>query len=164
MTDPAPIPVIRRGGGRSPLFATLGRLSFINCGIFIVVYGLGAIAMMAAQRMPLEEYQAMMEGQLTMFLGDDPAQRALVEQISGLLHASGTTLMLILLGRTVLRLIGALLMWRGDKEGFHIYAAAQLLGIFAPHVVLPWSMLGFFGPLASVATTALYGTQAKYLC
>lgn len=147
---------------RPPLIASLGVLSFINCGLFIVLYGLGALTMLVVRGMPVDEYRAMMESQMAVLMGGDD-QRALVEQVAGLLHASGFPLMLILLARTVLRLVGAIGIWRGRRAGFHIYAAAQLLGIFAPHLVLPWSMLGFFGPLASVAVTALYGTQLKRL-
>jgi hypothetical protein len=162
MTGSSFLPDEQGRTGRPPLITSLGLLSFINCGLFILLYGLGALAMLMVQRMPLDEYQALMEAQMSAFVGSED-QRALVEQLAALLHASGLLLMLILLVRTVLRLIGAIGMWRGRKSGFHIYAAAQLLGIFAPHLVLPWSMLGFFGPLAAVATTALYGTQLKHL-
>jgi hypothetical protein len=155
MTGSSFLPDEQGRTGRPPLITSLGLLSFINCGLFILLYGLGALAMLMVQRMPLDEYQALMEAQMSAFVGSED-QRALVEQLAALLHASGLLLMLILLVRT----IG---MWRGCKSGFHIYAAAQLLGIFAPHLVLPWSMLGFFGPLAAVATTALYGTQLKHL-
>jgi hypothetical protein len=54
-------------------------------------------------------------------------------------------------------------LWRGRRSGFHLYAGAQLLGLFLPHVILPLSLLGFFGPLMTVGITALYGSQYKRL-
>jgi ABC-type spermidine/putrescine transport system permease subunit II len=86
-----------------------------------------------------------------------------MEGLVRILHASGVQLMLIYLLRTVLRLIGAIGLWRGRQSGFHLYAGAQLLGLFLPHVILPLSLLGFFGPLMTVGITALYGSQYKRL-
>lgn len=147
---------------RPPLIGTLGVLTFINCGLFIVVYGLGALAMLAVQSMPLDEYREMMESQMAAMPFVE-GQEAMVRHVAELLHRSGALLMLIMLVRTVVRLYGAIGIWKGRRTGFHIYAAAQLLGIFAPHIVLPWTMLGVGGPLMTVAMTALYGTQLKRL-
>jgi hypothetical protein len=54
-------------------------------------------------------------------------------------------------------------MWRGKAVGFQLYAGAQLIGIFAPHLILPWAYLGVGGPLLAVGMTALYGTKLKRL-
>lgn len=146
---------------RPELIARLGVLTFINCGVFILVYAFGALAMAVAGSMSAEEYRALVEQSMAPWITDE--NREVVAWTTGLLHSNGLILMVILLLRTAFRLVGAVGMWRGRRSGFHIYAAAQLLGIFAPHVVLPWSMLGVVGPLTAVATTMLYGTQLRHL-
>ena len=147
---------------RPPLITSLGVLSFINCGFFTLMYAMGAMAMLAVQAMPVDEYKHMMDDQMARWAFPED-QRSYLAQAAELFHHSGLVLMLLLLARTVARLVGTIGMWRGRRMGFHIYAAAQLIGIFLPHLVLPLSMLGFAGPLCAVATTALYGTQVKRL-
>ena len=84
-------------------------------------------------------------------------------QMATILHGSGVLLMVIFLLRTVARLVGAIGIWRGRKQGFYIYAGAQLVGLFVPFLVLPLAFLGVFGPLMTVGITALYGSQLKRL-
>jgi len=148
---------------RPALISALGVLTFINCGFFVLVYALGLITMAAIQQIPLAEYQAMVADQIAAMpmTADLPEQR--VHYIAELMHRSGTALMFILLVRTALRLYGAVGMWRGPRAGCHLYAAAQLVGNFAPHLVLPFEFLRIGGPLLAVATTALYGTQRHRL-
>lgn len=145
---------------RPELIGSLGVLSFINTGLFMVVYGLGMLAMLAVRTMPVEEYSALML-ESASWLPEE--SQVAMEEMSVLLHESGVLLMFLLFLRTVLRFIGVRGMWVGRRWGFHVYAFAQLAGIFAPHLVLPLSQLGFFAPLLSVATTAIYGTQLKRL-
>jgi hypothetical protein len=90
-------------------------------------------------------------------------QIAQVDAMLPLLHASGMLLMLLLLARTVVRFIGAVGMWRGRKSGYYTYATAQVVGIFLPHLVLPFQHMGVFGPLMSIALCVIYGTQLKRL-
>lgn len=150
------------GSTRRPdLLAFLGVLGFLNTGFFGILYALGLPAMLVLAQMPLEEYQELFKQQMAEWPTEvDPEQMLWFAE---LLHTHGAVLMTILLARTVFRFAGILLMWRGRKVGFHIYAAAQLIGIFAPHIVLPWSLLGMGGPLLAVGMTALYGTQVKRL-
>ncbi len=135
--------------------------SFINTGAFMLVYGLGLLSMLVVRGMPFEEYEVLFTRQIAGMVDADQLPR--VEEMLILLHTSGVALMVILFLRTVLRFMGVLMMWRGMKQGFHLYAFAQLAGIFAPHIVLPWSYLGVWGPLAAVGMTALYGMQIKQL-
>ncbi len=150
------------GSTRRPdLLAFLAVLGFINTGFFGILYAIGVPTMMLLAQMPLEEYMELFSAQMaTTPMAVEPEE---IAWFAELLHAHGTVLMLILLVRTVVRFVGILTMWRGHRVGFHIYAAAQLLGIFAPHIVLPLSLLGMGGPLLAVGMTALYGTQVKRL-
>lgn len=145
---------------RPGLIFGLGILSFINSGVFILIYGLGVLAMLAVQQMPFDEFNALFDDARGMLGGEDPDQ---LDAMIALLHAHGTAILGIFFLRTALRLVGAIGIWRGKRFGFHVYAAAQLLGIFAPHLYLPWDMLGVFGPLMAVGMTAAYGSQLKRL-
>lgn len=161
MPGPIFLPDANGDTGRPQLLSFLGIIGFINTGFFGVLYAFGVPTMMLLARMPFEEYYELFSAQMntaSMEIGPEE-----VRWFAEMLHAHGTVLMLILLVRTVVRFVGILSMWRGKKVGFHIYAAAQLLGIFVPHIVLPLSMLGTTGPLLAVGMTALYGTQVKRL-
>ncbi len=146
---------------RPQLIGVLGLLTFLNAGLFIVVYGIGLVAMLGVQRMPQEEFMELVRESAAVYMEGDAADQ--MEAILPVIHASGAELMAIYLARTVLRLIGAIGIWRGRRRGFHLYAAAQLLGIFAPHLILPWSAMGVLGPLLAVGMTAAYGSQLKRL-
>jgi len=147
---------------RPDILSVLGILTFLNTGIFMLLYLLATFGMMAVSKMPADEFTKLVQEGLSNY--PMPAeQMAQVEQIAGLLHVSGMSLMLILLVRTIGRFIGGLGMWKGKKQGFYIYAGAQVLGLFAPFLILPWSMLGVFGPLMTVGITALYGSQLNRL-
>lgn len=144
---------------RPDVISVLGLLTFINAGFFILLYLLGVFGMMAVQKMPVDEFAQLLHDGAGKYMQED--QMFMVDEIARVIHASGVALMAIYLIRTIVRLIGAIGMWRGRKNGFYIYAAAQLLGLFAPHLILPWSFLGVFGPLMTVAITAIYGSQLK---
>jgi hypothetical protein len=130
--------------------------SFLNCGLFLLFYGVGAIAMIGFQRMPYQEME-------TLFLERSEWSVGTVKEVLPLLHVNGVLLLVIYFLRTAARFIGVLLMWKGRLIGFHVYAVAQLAGIFAPHIVLPWSMLQVWPALAAVAMTAFYGNQRRWL-
>ncbi|HRH38858.1 MAG TPA: hypothetical protein PK760_10960 [Flavobacteriales bacterium] len=137
----------------------LGLLTFVNTGLFIVIYGIGLLGMLAVQQMSLTDFQALFqEGAFTMMPEES---RAMIDVIVPVLYYHGAALMGIYMMRTVLRLIGAIGIWRGKKKGFYLYAGAQLIGLFAPHIILPWQFLGFMGPLLTVAVTATYGRHIK---
>lgn len=148
---------------RPDVISVLGVLTFVNSGIFLLLYLLMFFMMLAVHKMPQDEFVTLIADAARQYVSGDDAGRVLeqMEGIARIFHTSGVSLMLIYLLRTAGRLIGAAGMWRGRRSGFHIYAAAQLIGLFAPHIFLPWSMLGVFGPLLAVAITALYGTQLK---
>lgn len=146
---------------RPDLISVLGLLTFINTGIFILVYGITLLGMMGVSQMPEEEFVSTILEATGDFLPTEGREQ--FEAMARILHANGVALMFIYLARTVARLIGAIGIWRGRRNGFYLYAGAQLIGLFLPHFILPWSMIGFFGPLMTVAITALYGTQLKRL-
>ncbi len=146
---------------RPDLISALGVLTFVNTGAFTLIYGIGALGMAQVRALPYEQFEQMLHDGVLRYMQPDQVEQ--LEVIAPIFYYHGLSLMLIYLARTVLRLVGAVAMWRGRKVGFHLYAAAQLLGIFAPHIVLPWAFLGVAGPLATVATTAVYGTQLKRL-
>ena len=144
---------------RPDVLSALGILTFINTGLFILIYGIGMMGMFQVQQMPLEDFEASLkEGPMKYMSADDTE---MYQRFITILYNSGAALMLIYFVRTVLRLIGAIGMWRGKKKGFYLYATVQLLGIFAPHLILPWEMLGVGGPIMTVIVTAVYGSQLK---
>ncbi len=145
---------------RPDLVSVVGIFTFINTGLFGLLYLFALFGMMAVSKMPVDEFVQLIRDAMSSYPLPSEQTDAM-EQMAVLFHASGVPLMLIYVVRTVARLVGAVGMWRGRKMGFYIYAAAQLVGLFAPHVILPWSMLGVFGPLMTVGITALYGSQLK---
>ncbi|MCB9164000.1 MAG: hypothetical protein H6592_06155 [Flavobacteriales bacterium] len=144
---------------RPELIKVLGPFTFVNTGIFMLLYALMILAMLGLRQAPEEEFVAMVNESAARFLPEDGI--AEMEAIARIFHEHGVLLMGIYLVRTVARFIGALGIWRGRRSGFHLYAAAQLVGLFAPHLILPWSMLGVFGPMLTVGMTAAYGSQLK---
>ncbi|MCB0770106.1 MAG: hypothetical protein KDC00_06850 [Flavobacteriales bacterium] len=144
---------------RPDVVSVLGILTFINSGLFILIYLVGLLGMSTIAAMPQDEFVQLMYDGAGKYL--EAEQMDMMDSLARILHGSGVMLMLIYLVRTVVRSMGALGIWRGRKVGFYIYAAAQLIGLFLPHLILPWSFLGFFGPLMTVAMTAAYGSQLK---
>ncbi len=147
---------------RPDMLTGLGILSFINCGLFLVIYTLGVFVTLGLRAVPEQEFMAQMNEQMAGMrdmMGEDGV--AAFEELVPLMYHGGALLMGLLLLRTIARLVGVLRMWRGRKQGFRIYAVAQVVGIFLPHVVLPWKHLGLWGPLLALAFAALYGTQLK---
>jgi hypothetical protein len=148
------------GSTRRPdLLAFLAVLGFLNTAFFGMIYAIGVLTMLVLAQMPLDEYLELFTKQMASWPSEMEPDQML--WLAELLHAHGALLMGVLLARTVARFVGIFYMWRGRKLGFHIYAASQLIGIFAPHIVLPLSLLGVGGPLLAVGMTALYGTQVK---
>lgn len=146
---------------RPDVISVLGLLTFINTGLFLLIYPIGMLGMMAVGRMPVEEFIQLMYDSAGKYMPEEEMFR--LDEMAHILHGSGVLLMGILFVRTLCRLLGAIGMWQGRKNGFYLYAGAQLIGLFVPHLILPWSYLGVFGPLMAVAVTAIYGSQLKRL-
>lgn len=159
MESPQFLPDESGSTSRPDLLTYLGVLGFINTGFFGLVYALGVPFMLLLAGIPLDTYLELITAEKANWPAEVEPEQML--WFAEFLYTHGALLMGILLARAVLRFVGILFMWRGRKVGFHIYATAQLLGIFAPHLVLPWSLLGVWGPLLAVGMTALYGTQVK---
>jgi hypothetical protein len=145
---------------RPDLIAALGVLTFINTGSFLLIYAIGALGMLAVSQLPYAEFQDMVREGASWMEAD---QFDAMEPVLAILHEQGAALMCLYWLRTLIRLIGAIGIWRGRSTGFHVYAAAQLGGIFLPHLILPWALLGVGGPLVTIAVTALYGSRYKRL-
>ena len=149
---------------RPGIISFLGVLSFINTGVFLLVYGLAWLAMSAVSSVPYEEFAAKAEEAMEPMRQSMPEEQfAQIDTIMQLMYNSGALLCGLLFLRTLVRLVGTIGIWRAKRNGFLIYAVAQIGGIFLPMVVLPWSMLGVFGPLMAVAMTAAFGSQLKRL-
>ena len=149
---------------RPPLIGVLGVLTMVNCIVFLVIYALGLVAMLFVRTLPMDRYQELLKLQMEQFAGlFPPEELAVMNDLAAVLHQQGALLIGLLMIRTTARLIGAVGMWNGRRSGFHIYAVAQLGGIFLPHIVLPLHHMGITGPMLAVAFTALYGTQLKRL-
>src|SRR5690606_24236001 len=113
---------------RPDVISVLGLLTFINTGLFTLIYLLGMFGMMAVGRMPADELAQLMHDAAGKYMQED--QMFQLDEIVRVVHGSGVALMAIYLVRTIARLIGAVGMWRGRKNGFYIYAGAQLIGLF----------------------------------
>jgi hypothetical protein len=146
---------------RPDVISVLGILTFINTGAFILIYLIGLFGMSVIAQMPVDEFVEVMNEGAGKYL--EAEQHDMLEELARILHGSGVMLMIIYLVRSVARFVGAMGIWKGRKMGFYIYAGAQLIGLFLPHMILPWSFLGIFGPLMTVGMTAIYGSQLKRL-
>ena len=159
MAEPQFLPDENGNTTRPELIKVLGPFTFVNTGFFMLLYGLMIMAMLVIREMPAEEFVAMIRQSAERFMAGEDMDE--MESIARIFHEHGVLLMGIYFVRTVVRFIGALGIWRGRRSGFQLYAVAQLGGLFAPHLILPWSMLGVFGPLLTVGMTARYGSQLK---
>lgn len=149
---------------RPGLITALGIGSFVNTVLCMLLYGIGAMGLLAIQNMPLEEFMRLAQDAIEPYAATmDADERDRIFALLELVHAKGALLMALLFLRTLVRFIGVLGMWNGRRSGFHTYAAAQLVGIFLPHLVLPFEYLGVFGPLMAIGWAAAYGTQLKRL-
>ncbi len=146
---------------KSNLLPVLLVLSYINTGFFIFFYGIALITMYFVGQMPYDEFQATVSEQMETL----PQRGDLegIEEVLFIFHASGVLIFSLLLLRTIARLIGVIMMHKRKANGFYVYAAAQLIGLFLPFIVMPWSMFGVFGPIMTVVMVALYGSQRKWL-
>ncbi|MCB0792498.1 MAG: hypothetical protein H6595_03290 [Flavobacteriales bacterium] len=151
-------------GKRPDMITGLGVLSFVNIGLFLIVYLLGLFAMMGMRSMPEEQFISTVQDSMARFNDMFPEETmSQVDEVMHIIYSSGVLLMGLYLLRTIVRLVGVVGMWRGRKQGFATYAIAQVGGIFLPHLVLPLKYMGLFGPLLALAMVVLYGTQRKHL-
>ncbi|MCB9170691.1 MAG: hypothetical protein H6594_10125 [Flavobacteriales bacterium] len=149
---------------RPDVITGLGILSFVNIGLFLVIYTLGLFSMMGLRSMPEDEFISTVQDSMAKFsipMPDDTM--AQVDEVMHIIYASGVLLMALYLLRTIARLIGVLGIWRGRRQGLTIYAVAQIGGIFLPHLVLPFKYMGLVGPLLAVGMVVLYSTQRRSL-
>jgi hypothetical protein len=146
---------------RPSAITALGIISFINTGLFLLLYALGALLLSAVDNVPYEEFEAQARESMGMYMDGEDLDQAL--EVVPVIYNSGATLMIILFLRTLMRFIGVLGIWKGRRTGFTTYAVAQVVGVFAPHIVLPWSMFNIVGMLLAFGMVGAYATQLKRL-
>jgi len=150
---------------RPDMVSVLGILSFINCGLFILIYLLGLMGVSGLSSMPQEDLDAALSDAFSQF-GDSLTQEQMDQayQAVDIMKESGVMFMLLLLIITIVRLIGVSKMWKNRKQGFTLYAGAQLARVIVP-VLLLGASLGFswFGTGMAALITVLYGTQTKHM-
>jgi hypothetical protein len=102
-------------------------LSFISCGIWIVLFGIGTSCLSISEDKVTEIWDQAMAKQPdpSLFKGIDPVH--FFHEI-GLLCAYSTLI-------NILSLIGVMMMWRLNKIGFIIYIVAELAGKFTGYMV-----------------------------
>lgn len=68
---------------------------------------------------------------------------------------------------SLLGLVGVWLMWNLKKNGFYLYTAASLAGLFLPFTILGFSTIGLLGlglgGFISVLFIVLYAIHLKYM-
>lgn len=63
---------------------------------------------------------------------------------------------------TIGSLVGAILMWKLKKNGFHFYAFSNLAVLFLPTLVLGIA-ISWFGIVLTVAFIGMYGLHLKFM-
>jgi len=144
--------------------AALTRLciaSFIDQGIMFPCYvlGIGVSAVMA--RMDPEAVDMMLRTEYSLFFKGDQLDEML--RYAQVLKEHGVLLMSVFALRTLVRFIGTLRMWRMEREGFHIYTAAQLIGVLLPMLVAGTAMFSALGLFIVLGWCYLYWSQMRAL-
>ncbi len=137
-------------------------LSYINTILAIVIYVLMLLFAFMVRGLPHDEFQARIDEAMEQFQGQEEAL-LMIGQYMEIFYASGILWAFLLLARSIARLVGVILMHRRRMMGFHVYVGAQVLGLFAPLIILPWEMFGIFGALMVALMIGLYGSQRKWL-
>ena len=63
---------------------------------------------------------------------------------------------------TIGSLLGAIMMWKLKKNGFHLYAISNLLLLFVPTLILGIA-ISWFAIFFSVGFIGMYGTHVKFM-
>lgn len=149
---------------RPDMITGLGILTFINSGLFLIFYLIGLLGVNGLSSVPEEELQAQLD-EVFAQMGDAlPAdQMDQVYEVINIMKDNGVALMLTLLVLTALRFFGALKMWRGARQGFHIYAGSQVTRVLAPIIFFGAAGFSLFGLILAGLMTAGYASQLKHL-
>jgi len=111
--NPEPLP------SRPDFLKIICILSFVFCGIMIIIYSMGLITLFLNENTREVIWVKVIETQ-PQFKSLDPHE---------FLHAFGISCLYNLIGN-VFSLIGVIMMWRFNKIGFFIYTIAELAVIF----------------------------------
>lgn len=135
---------------KRPTFLTvLCILSFIAAGISIIglIIGMGAKGAIASTDIDLN---AAME-----------AQGAPSEAMSQMNAAFGWPNLIASIVLTIVSLVGVIMMWKLQKKGFFVYAAASVLGLIVPLIF--GVSFSVFGAIIAILFIVLYGLNLKHL-
>ncbi|MBK8581363.1 MAG: hypothetical protein LKM36_10270 [Flavobacteriales bacterium] len=146
---------------RPPMLARLCVASFINQGVVFPLYLSGILLAYVMQGMQAEEVRDLVATTYSTWLPPDRLEAMQVYVAA--LRANGVSLMAIFAVRTLARFVGTLRMWNGNKDGFHIYTSAQLLGMLVPMLVAGPGTLNILGFFLALNWSYLYFTQLKSL-
>lgn len=146
---------------RPPALTRLCIISFIDQGVFILLYLLCIPAAAVMRDMEPEALNAMVRTVYGPLLQGD--QLDTLQPYIDLLRAHGVVLMIVFALRTLARLIGTWRMWNLKNDGLHIYISAQLLGLLLPMLIAGAKL---FAPVSLVVILGwcfLYWTHRKAL-
>ncbi len=124
-----PLPAPARPAGLTRLCV----MSFIDQGLFLLLYILGIPAAIVLKNTDADQVNAMVERFYSGLL--EPEQIQAATRTVEMMRDHGVALMSVLALRTLVRFIGTLRMWRLHWKGFHIYTTAQLLGLLVPMLI-----------------------------
>lgn len=130
-------------------------LSFVCCGLWILLYALGSMLLFVSPEM-IEPYWEESIKSNPMLADMDPAT---------FLSAFGKA-SLILFFINIFSLVGVIMMWRLEKIGFFIYAAAELGSNFVSVSMNgkePTAMGMIFGLVIDLVFIGLYFSQLKFM-
>ena len=69
---------------------------------------------------------------------------------------------MVLLVLIIINLIGTIMMWRLNKNGFYIYLAAQVISNIFPILAIDMP-ISYFGIFITIAFIVMYGVNFKHL-
>jgi hypothetical protein len=149
---------------RPDMVTGLGIMSFVNCGLFLIVYLVALMGVSGLNSIPEDELQAQLDEAFEQMAGT--VSEADVEQVYvvlDVLKEKGVMIMAVLLVLTALRLFGVMKMWKNQKQGFHIYAGGQVARVLAPILFFGSLGVSVFGSILAVLMIVGYGTQMKHM-
>lgn len=146
---------------RNDMITGLGIISFINTGLFLLLYGIGILAMGTLKDMPQEQYDEVMTTAMEKYFQGDQLEE--IMSMMQLVKDQGVTLMLLLFALTAFRLFSVFRMWRMQRSGFMMYAGAQVARVLAPVILMGAAFMSWFGAFMAAVMVVLYYTQLKHM-
>jgi hypothetical protein len=133
-------------------------LSFIMCGLMILVYLIGTFMLGVSDETAAELMEKMQEAYPNIQVGGD----------SNVIHAIGIASLIGLIAN-IISLVGVVMMWRLNKIGFFIYAIAEIAVNFVGMDVNAGAEGGksygglIFYLIIDIAFIVMYAVNLKYM-